>query len=106
MSRDIEPAPATQPGDVIDAHVHLFTLPLMMEMVEKPGTPERFRQAVKERKWGRRGEQTLPDLSAEDAAAWYVERINAAKVVKALVVSVMPDSQYTRDFITAAAFLY
>jgi uncharacterized protein len=98
----IAAAQPTQPGDVIDAHVHLFTLPLMLEMVERPETPARFKQAVKEGRWGRGGEQKLPDLSAEDAANWYVERINAANVAKALIVSVMPDSQYTRDFIRAA----
>ena len=93
----------TQPGDAIDAHVHLFTVPLMMEMVERPETPERFKQAAKDRKWGRRGQvQTLPDMTAEECAAWYVERINAADVAKALIVSVFPDSQYTRDFLRAA----
>ena len=95
-------AAPTRPGDVIDAHVHLFTKQLMMEFVARPETPERFKRAVKEGKWGRRGEQTLPDLSAEECAAWYVGRINAADVAKALIVSVLPDSQYTRDFITAA----
>ena len=92
----------TQPGEAIDAHVHLFTKPLMMEIIDRPETPKRFKQAAKEGKWGRRGEMTLPDLSAEDAASWYVQRINAANVAKALVVSVLPDSQYTRDFIHAA----
>ncbi len=95
-------ATPTRPGDAIDAHVHLFTKPLMMEWVERPETPARFKQAAKEGKWGRRGEMTLPDLSAEQAAAWYVERINAANVAKALIVSVLPESQYTRDFIRAA----
>ena len=98
----IAAAKPTQPGDVIDTHVHLFTVGLMKEIAERPETPERFRQALKERKWGRRGEQTLPDLSPEDCAEWYVERLAAADVAKALVVSVFPDSQYTRDFIKAA----
>ena len=64
----------------------------MMEIVDRPETPARFKQAAKEGKWGRRGEMTLPDLSAEDAASWYVERISAANVAKALIVSVLPDS--------------
>ncbi len=98
----LAPAPPTKPGDAIDAHVHLFTKPLMMEIVDRPETPKRFKQAAKEGKWGRNGEMTLPDLSAEDAASWYVERINAANVAKALIVSVLPDSAYTRDFIRAA----
>ena len=94
--------PRRKPGDAIDAHVHLFTKPLMMEIVDRPETPKRFKQAAKEGKWGRNGEMTLPDLSAEEAASWYVERINAANVAKALIVSVLPDSAYTRDFIRAA----
>lgn len=95
-------AAATRPGDVVDAHVHLFTLPLMAEFVERnPEAPARFKAALKERKFGRRG-QELPDLTPEEAACWYVERLRAADVAKALVVSVFPDSQYTRDFIREA----
>jgi uncharacterized protein len=96
-------AKPTQPGDVIDAHVHLFTVALMMEMVERPETPARFKEAAKSGEWRRRGQaQTLPDLPAHECAAWYIERLRAANVAKALVVQVMPDSQYSRDFIAAA----
>lgn len=95
-------APPTRPGQAIDSHVHLFTYGLMMEIAERPETPPRFKEALKSRKWGRRGEQTLPDLTPEQCAAWYVERLSAADVAKALIVSVMPDSQYTRDFLLAA----
>jgi len=96
-------APPTSPGDAIDAHVHLFTLGLMMEMIERPETPQRFKDAAKSGKWGRRDQlQTLPDLTPEECAAWYVERIEAANVAKALIVSVFPESQYTRDFLVAA----
>ncbi len=101
MSWEIQKAPPTRPGDVIDAHVHLFTLPLMMEWADKPDTPARFKQAIKEGKWGRRPAD-LPDLDPEQAARWYAERLSAAGVAKALIVSVLPDSQYTRDFIAAA----
>jgi predicted TIM-barrel fold metal-dependent hydrolase len=101
VTSEIGPAPATRPGDVIDAHVHLFTLPLLREFAELPGTPERFKSALKDGKWGRRNE-TLPDLSASDAAAWYAQRLADADVAKALVVSVLPDSQYMRDFVAAA----
>ena len=94
-------AKPTQPGDVIDAHVHLFTRPLMLEIAERPETPERFRQAIKEGKWGRRND-TLPDMTAEEVASFYVERLTEADVAKALIVSVMPDSQYMRDFIREA----
>ena len=101
MSRIAE-APLTRPGDVIDAHVHLFSLPLLIEMAERPETPKRFKQALKEGKWGRRQAETLPDLTAEEIAPWYIERLSAANVAKALIVSVLPDSQYMRDFILAA----
>ena len=97
----IAAAKQTEPGDVIDSHVHLFTRPLMLEIAERPETPERFRQAIKEGKWGRRND-TLPDMTAEEVADFYVERLAAADVAKAMVVSVMPDSQYMRDFIRAA----
>ncbi len=98
----IAEAPPTTPGDVIDAHVHLFSLPLLMEMAERPETPKRFKQALKEGKWGRRQSETLPDMTAEEIAPWYVERLSAANVAKALIVSVLPDSKYMRDFIRAA----
>ncbi len=101
MAWEIDDAPATVPGDVIDTHVHLFTLPLMMEWAEKPDTPQRFKQAIKERKWGRRPAD-LPDLDPQQAACWYAERLRNAGVAKALIVSVLPDSQYTRDFIREA----
>jgi predicted TIM-barrel fold metal-dependent hydrolase len=101
MSRIAEARP-TKPGDVIDAHVHLFSLPLLMEMAERPETPKRFKQALKEGKWGRRQAETLPDMTAEEIAPWYIERLSAANVAKALIVSVLPDSQYMRDFILAA----
>jgi len=103
VSPHLQPAPHTQPGEVIDAHVHLFTVGLLEEYLatQPPEAMQRFRVALKERKFGRRGD-TLPDLTAEEAACWYVERLRAANVAKALVVSVMPDTQYSRDFITAA----
>ncbi|MDZ4063244.1 MAG: amidohydrolase family protein, partial [Coriobacteriia bacterium] len=99
----LEHAQPTRSGDVIDAHVHLFTVGLLEEALAKqpPEAMQRFRKAVAERKFGRRGD-TLPDLTPEEAAAFYVERLQAADVSKALVVSVMPDNQYTRDFIVAA----
>jgi predicted TIM-barrel fold metal-dependent hydrolase len=101
----LETAPPTKAGEVIDAHTHLFILGLMEEMLAAmpPDAMKRWRDAVKTGKWGRPGrEQTLPDMTPEETAAWYVERINAAGLVKALVVSVMPDNQWTRDFIVAA----
>ena len=41
-------------------------------------------------------------MTPEQAACWYVERLQKAGVAKALVVSVAPDSQWTRDFVAAA----
>ena len=95
-------AKPTKPGDVIDTHVHLFSLPLLKEMAERPETPKRFKQALKEGKWGRRANETLPDMPADEMAAWYADRLAAANVAKALIVSVMPDSQFMRDFIREA----
>jgi uncharacterized protein len=101
----LDAAPATAPGDVIDAHTHLFTVGLLEETLSKqpPEAMKRFRQALKDRKWGRPGrEQTLPDMTPVECAAWYRDRLAAAGVSKALVMAVMPDSQWTRDFLLAA----
>lgn len=102
---DTSPVPmrSTVPGDVVDAHVHLFSLPLFREIVERDaGAHPRWRKALEDGKWGRR-EETLPDLAAPEMAEWYGHRLDAAGIAKAVVVSVWPDSQYTRDFITASA---
>lgn len=99
----LKTAPPTAPGDVVDAHTHLFTVGLLEEVLSKqpPEAMQRFRQALKERKFGRRGD-TLPEMTPRECAEWYVKRINAAGVAKALVMSVMPDTQWTRDFLAAA----
>jgi len=102
VAQELQPALPTQPGDVIDAHVHLFTVGLLQEFLDKDPNPNpRFREAVKKRRFGRRGDE-LPDMTPEQAACWYVERLQKAGVAKALVVSVAPDSQWTRDFVAAA----
>jgi predicted TIM-barrel fold metal-dependent hydrolase len=62
---------------------------------------KRFRTALKERKFGRRGD-TLPEMTPQACARWYVERIEAAGVARAVVMSVMPDNQWTREFLVAA----
>jgi hypothetical protein len=96
------PAPATVPGQIIDAHVHLFSRPLFLEYLDRdPDANPRWRKAVEEGKWGRRGE-ALPDLDPAEMAEWYARRMQNAGVTKAVVVSVLPDSQYTRDFIERA----
>jgi hypothetical protein len=95
-------APATRPGQIIDAHTHLFVRGLLAEYVDAhPEAPPRWKKALAEGKWGRRNE-TLPDLDPSAMAAWYAARLEAAGIARAVVVSVFEDSQYTRDFITAA----
>ncbi|MGB4592599.1 MAG: amidohydrolase family protein [Coriobacteriia bacterium] len=97
------PAPATRPGQVVDAHVHMFSLPLLREFVEKdPDANPRWKKALEDGTWGRRNE-TLPDLEASEMAEWYARRLDDAGVAKAVMVSVWPDSQYTRDFVQAAS---
>ena len=79
----LAPAPPTRAGDVIDAHTHLFTVGLLEEVLSKepPEAMKRFREGLKSRKWGRPGrEQTLPDLTPGQTAAFYVDRLNAAGV--------------------------
>jgi len=105
LSAGLEPAQPTRPGEVIDAHTHLFTVGLLEEVLSKepPEAMKRFREGLKTRKWGRPGrEQTLPELTPAETAAFYVERLAAAGVSRAVVMSVMPDSQWTRDFVVAA----
>jgi predicted TIM-barrel fold metal-dependent hydrolase len=100
------PLPAagpTKPGEVVDAHTHLFTVGLLTEMVSSmPNPPARFKDGLRRRQWGRRAD-VLPDLTPAQTASWYVERLHAAGVARAVVMSVAPDNQWTRDFITAAA---
>jgi len=92
----------TRPGEVIDAHTHLFTVGLLTEMIESmPDPPSRFREGLKRRQWGKRAD-VLPDLSPVDTAAWYVERLRASGVARAVVMSIAPDNLWTREFITAA----
>ena len=101
----LAPALPTRPGEVIDAHTHLFTVGLLEEVLSKepPQAMKRFREGLKSRKWGRPGrEQTLPELTPEETASFYVDRLAAAGVSRAVVMSVMPDSQWTRDFVVAA----
>ncbi len=101
-SGQLTPAPSTRSGDVVDGHCHLFAVRLLEEYVEAhPDGAPRFRQALKDKKFGRRGD-ALPDLEAAEMAEWYVARLAGAGITKALVVSVIPDSEYTREFIRAA----
>jgi predicted TIM-barrel fold metal-dependent hydrolase len=102
--KPLEPAGPTRPGDFVDAHTHLFTVGVLEEALSQqpPEAMKRWRKAVKERKFGRRGDQTLPDMTPADCAAWYVGRIREAGIARAVVMSVLPDSQWTRDFLVAA----
>ncbi len=103
MSWEIDTAGPTRPGEAIDAHVHLFTVGLLQEWVDTlpPEQGARFRDALKRRQFGRRND-VLPEMSPQETACWYAERLRAADVAKALVVSVAPDNQWTRDFLVAA----
>jgi predicted TIM-barrel fold metal-dependent hydrolase len=98
----LEPAPPTRPGEVVDAHTHLFTVGLLTEMVETmPNPPARFKDGLRRRQWGKRAD-VLPDLSPLETAEWYVARLRAAGVSRAVVMSVAPDNQWSRDFLAAA----
>lgn len=95
-------APPTRPGDVIDAHCHLFSMRIIEEYVEShPDGAPRFREALRDRKFGRRG-YTLPDASARELAEAYAQTLDDAGIAKALIVSVTPDSEFMRQFISAA----
>jgi hypothetical protein len=104
-ARGLAPAEVTAPGAVIDAHTHLFTVGLLEEALSKepPEAMKRFRKALKDRKFGRPGrEQTLPEMTPQECAVWYARRLEDSGVARAVVMSVMPDSQWVRDFIAAA----
>jgi predicted TIM-barrel fold metal-dependent hydrolase len=102
--KPLDPAGPTHVGEIVDAHTHLFTVGVLEEALaqQPPEAMKRWRTAVKERKFGRRGDQTLPDMTPGECAAWYVERLHAAGISRAVVMSVLPDSQWTRDFLVAA----
>lgn len=93
---------ATAPGEIVDAHVHLFARGLFAEQAERGrALPPALARALETGRLGRRGEP-LPDLPPEDMAAWYERRLDEAGVAKAVVMSVVEDSEYTRRFVRAA----
>ncbi len=103
MTGPAAPLEPTAPGDIVDAHVHLFALPLFREYLERtPDADPRWRKALEDGTWGRRGER-LPDLDPEAMAAWYASRLDDAGIARAVVVSVFADSAYTREFVRASA---
>lgn len=92
----------TRPGDIIDAHVHMFSLPMLREYVERHPDPNpRWREALKTGRFGRRNE-VLPDLDPAEMADFYAARLDEAGIARAVIVSVFADSQYTREFIVAS----
>jgi predicted TIM-barrel fold metal-dependent hydrolase len=105
-TRPVSPSgavPATRPGDIVDAHMHLFTVAVLEEMIAAMPHSERFQRAVKDRKWGRRGEHIdLPDLDPARMAEWYAARLDDAGIAKGIVVATAP-SEYMRDFVVASA---
>ena len=89
----------TKPGDIVDAHVHLFSVQILEEMVRAFPHMERFQKAVKDRKWGRRGEHIdLPDLDPTGMAEWYDARVLDSGLTKAIVVATAPSS-YLDEFV-------
>jgi predicted TIM-barrel fold metal-dependent hydrolase len=100
---DLLPAAApTRPGEVVDAHVHLFTVGLLTEMIENmPNVPERFRDGLRRRQWGKRAD-VLPDMPPKECAQWYTDRLAASGVSRAVIMSIASDNQWTRDFIAAS----
>jgi predicted TIM-barrel fold metal-dependent hydrolase len=92
----------TVPGDVIDAHLHLFTVGIFEEyLAAHPEAAERYKKALAERKFGPRGGE-LPDLDPEAMADEYSRTLQDAGVSHGVVVSVFPDSEYVRGFTAAA----
>lgn len=93
---------ATVPGQVVDTHVHLITVGLLEEHLSTlpPEAMPRFREMLKQRKFGRRGDP-IPELSPAEAAQAYAARLDAVDVAKALVVSIVPDSEWMREFVSA-----
>lgn len=101
----LEAAAPTKPGQIVDAHAHLFTVGLLEEALSKqpPEAMKRWRDALKTGRWGRPGrEQVLPELTPAETARFYVDRISAAGVARAVVMSVMPDSAWMREFLVEA----
>ncbi|MCL2503017.1 MAG: amidohydrolase family protein [Coriobacteriia bacterium] len=92
----------TAPGDIIDAHVHLFTVGMIEEYVRNnPESAEVYRKALKTRRFGSKGEP-LPDMTPAETAEWYAARLARVGVTMALVVSTMQDSAWLRGFIAAS----
>lgn len=93
----------TSPGEVVDAHVHLFAKGLLEEQVRRGRVlPPVLARALETGRLGRRSEP-IPDLDPEGMAAWYATRLDEAGIAKAVVMSVFEDSDYMRRFVRAGA---
>lgn len=96
-------APPTHEGDVIDAHMHVVTVGLLEEYLaamEHP--PHGFREALERRQYGRKV-GVLPEMTPSETAAWFIGRLEAAGIARAIVMSLAPDNEWMREFLTAAA---
>ena len=93
----------TRPGDIVDAHIHLFSAELLREQIAAgaPGA-ERMRQALETGRWGRRG-YPLVDLDAAGAAKQWIERLDDAGIAKAIVVGTATGSEFITHFVQEAA---
>jgi predicted TIM-barrel fold metal-dependent hydrolase len=99
---DLRLAGPTVPGDVIDAHVHVVTVGLLEEYLASMETPPSgFREALQRRQYGRKV-GVLPATSASETAEWFIGRLAAAGVARAVVMSMAPDNGWMREFLAAA----
>jgi predicted TIM-barrel fold metal-dependent hydrolase len=96
-------AEPTVPGEIIDAHVHVVTVGLLEEYLASMETPPSgFEEALQRRQYGRKV-GVLPATSPAETAESFVDRLAAAGVARAVVMSLAPDNQWMRDFLAAAA---
>lgn len=95
-------APQAHVDPVIDAHVHVVTVGLLEEYLASMAVPPPgFREALDRRQYGRKA-GVLPDTSPAETASWFIERLEAAGVAGAVVMSLAPDNQWMREFLKAA----
>jgi predicted TIM-barrel fold metal-dependent hydrolase len=92
----------TVPGDVIDAHTHVVTVGLLEEYLRSmPNPPAGFREALDRRQYGRKA-GVLPETSPAETAARFAQRLDDAGVAAAVVMSMVPDNQWMREFVRVA----
>ncbi len=89
----------TRPGDAIDAHVHVVTVGLLEEhLTSLAEEPPGYRAALARRQYGRKV-GVLPDTDPATTASAYLERLDAAGIARAVVMSLTPDNAWLREFL-------